>query len=237
MYTVNPRRDPVRAKQRDMSRSVLPSKGRIEAAKDLASVRRSVRRVGALRMARLVGLNPVQLLDELDAMDFNQLERRQTRDVGFVVQDRRYADKVAPLMRWAVASTKNVRPEDRLSKLARSLPKNLIGAHAMLHLEIVEELNPIWPRPRWSFHRTVPDLGEGERLRSGLHVVLESGLHRDFNRLLAAHADGARICRPLEGSQDIEAFIDELDRSQLHAVARLLHDAGLGSPTRDSSRP
>lgn len=142
MDTVNPRRDPARAKHRDMSRSILPSTRRLQAAQDLAIVRRSGRRAGARCMARLIGLNTSQLLDELDRFDFDQLELRQTRDVRDVVRERRYADKVGPLMRWAIGTTKGVRPEDRLSRLATTLPQNLIGAHAMSHLEIRREFNP-----------------------------------------------------------------------------------------------
>ena len=227
MYTVNSRRDPARAKHRNMSRSVLPSTRRLQAAKDLAIVRRSGRRARARCLARLIGLNTSQLLDELDRIDFDHLELRQTRDVRDVVRERRYADKVAPLTRWAIGSTKDVRPEDRLSRLATTLPKNLIGAHAMSHLELRRDLNPTRSLCHcWICSHNSPDLAaERERLRSVLHVILGSGLHRGFNRLLVAHADGARDFRPLEGSHDVEAFINELYVTRLARFPRQATDA------------
>jgi hypothetical protein len=193
MDTVNLRRDPARAKHRDMSRSVLPSTRRLQAAQDFAIVRRSGRRASARCLARLIGLNAGQLLAELDLIDVDQFELRQTRDVRDVVRERRYADKGAPLMRWAIGTTKGVRPEDRLSTLATTLPQNLIGAHAMSHLEIRRELNPDSATeplldlflPQFAG----PGSGAGA-LRSVLHVILASGRHRDFNRLVAM--DGER---------------------------------------------
>ncbi len=144
-------------------------------------------------------------------MDFDQFELRQSRDVRDVVRDRRYADKVAPLVRWAPGSTNGVRPEDRISTLATSLLKNPIGTHAMSHLEVYAELNPNRPRYHWSLARTQREAeSEKDHLRSALHFLLESGLHRAFDRMLVVDGEGARACRPLEGSHGVEAFVDEL---------------------------
>lgn len=147
MYITNSRRDPAWAKRRDMSRSVLPSKSRRSAAAGLALAKRSARRTAGQRLGRLEGLGASDLTRELEELDLECIELRLAREVRYEVRARREADKLAPLVRWAVASTKDMRPIDRLPYLASVLPQNLIGAHALSHLRWEKELTPEHPCP------------------------------------------------------------------------------------------
>jgi len=125
-----------------MPRSVLPSKSRRNAAAGLALVKRSARRAAGQRLGRLDGLGASDLNRELEELDLECIELRQAREVRYKVRARRDADKLAPLIRWAVTSTRDMRPIDRLPYLASVLPQNLIGAHALSHLRWEKKLNP-----------------------------------------------------------------------------------------------
>jgi hypothetical protein len=105
-------------------------------------VKRSARRAAGQRLGRLEGLRAGHLTRELEELDLECIELRQAREVRYEVRARREADKLAPLTRWAVASTRDMPPIDRLPYLASVLPQNLIGAHALSHLQWEKELNP-----------------------------------------------------------------------------------------------
>jgi hypothetical protein len=190
-------------KRRDMARSVLPSTKRRRAAVGLARVRRHHRRSVHQQLARLSGFVEVSTLLEFD---LGADERFPNHLVHVEVLERRSYDKVASLIRWAVASTGHIRLEDRLSHLAATLPANLIGAHAVSHLAHQEALAVDRP-DRWVYlldHRH--PLDDSAALGELLRRVLEDGRHRALNALLKGAAEPMR---PLLGIHDVESFVEE----------------------------
>jgi hypothetical protein len=201
--------DPRLGKRRDMSRSVLPSTRRRAAAKDLAGVRRSHRREVRKQLRTFVDPMRVDDLEFHDLSDYHRYPTRATREVVFA---RRNADKVAPLMRWAVGSTRSIRHEDRLSHLAAILPANLIGRHAMTHLDWMQELNPI---KKWSIFWFSPrEARDPNELREAIESVMDAGYHRAFNAFVKGGVSSevmgeepVQACRLLLGLHDIESFV------------------------------
>jgi hypothetical protein len=92
--------------------------------------------------------------DAIIEMDLGTAERFPNHLVHARVLERHSFDKVAPFVRWAVASTTHIRQEDRLSHVAAVLPANLIGAHAVSHLTSCDELVVDGPH-RWRYYWAV----------------------------------------------------------------------------------
>ena len=122
-------------KTKDMVRSILPSKWRKTARKKKAAIKRHGRR------------NAKKMLRTGDPDEFH-LDELKGRDLGYdsmqgTVQERRYADKLAPMMRWAVRITKDMPQKERLDHMRSLLPSGVIGEHALEHLRMLEEFkNP-----------------------------------------------------------------------------------------------
>lgn len=190
-------------KRRDMARSVLASTKRRRASAGLASVRRRYRRSVHQQLARLSGPLDVSAVLEFDLGGDSRYPNHLIHDE---ILDRRSYDKVAPLIRWAVASTAHIRLEDRMSHVAAMLPANLIGAHAVSHLAHHEELAVDKPH-RWVYpvqHRH--PLDDCAALGDLLRRVLEEGHHRALNALLKGAAEPMR---PLLGVHHVERFVEE----------------------------
>jgi hypothetical protein len=125
------------AKTRQMARSVLPSTmqhggGRWQASKHMihgaerARVRRELQRATAYV--------------DLDDYDGDLSETRTFRSkIKSYVGNRRDADKVNPLQKWATAICvrDEIPQENRESYFRSILPKSLIGRHALGHLEYI----------------------------------------------------------------------------------------------------
>jgi hypothetical protein len=140
-----------KSKERDMVRSILPSTARKGARENKRNVnqrhRSSVRQ--ALRQHRDV-LAEERFFDH-DEFDVDSYDERFDFDapydkicnadheyksrIKYVMWDRREADKVAPIIRWAEAKVADVRPEDRLSWLQARMPDNLAVRHAVSHIK------------------------------------------------------------------------------------------------------
>lgn len=149
-------------KNRDMARSILPSTARHASR---------TRKQGATRRARarhhaLLG-RLMEHLDDLDGFE-EALDRYELDDLGWgddgaygMVWDRREADKVAPIIRWAevrVERTPHLRDGDywvRRHHFAGLLGDTVMGRHALQHLDhLFGEENPwaYWNypgRPTW----------------------------------------------------------------------------------------
>lgn len=124
-------------KNRDMARSILPSRARSIPAR-LALTRRASRR----RVRQ--GLSSVARghanWDDWD----ERADRRAYPDIeiAMLVRWRRAADKLNHFERWAVQVTKQMPLEDRIGHMRSVLPGGLVGDHAMSHLRRLPELNP-----------------------------------------------------------------------------------------------
>jgi len=223
-------------KKRTMLRSVLPSTARKTVRADLATLKRKSRR--ALRQALHNVAVDIERWDEQAGFDdILYIPRRQySDDYGFIVSERRGADNVAALLRWAPSQVKGVRLEDRLSKFRAMLPHNTIGRHAASHVKDLSEFYVRKPDDRsygvywWQLYDSSEKRAEKEfaaacnyaALEARLKLVLEdSSKHRRFNKMFKSRVrltercpDGYLITvgyestgRPLLGVHDIEAFV------------------------------
>lgn len=168
-------------KARDMARSVLPSNAR-------KTARRARAQIHGRDRAR-----ERQLLNELRrAPDFGDLDdeaplgRDHRLDMLDMVRDRRDADKVAPLLRWAARTVERdprlsaASPEDREAYFRSVLPPGLIGDHAVTHLWSV--IGTRWCRP--TRHGTAPaEIAADIEL---VQDVVAAGCHGDLNRRIRA---------------------------------------------------
>ena len=162
-----------KSKERDMVRSILPSTARKGARDDKRNVnkahRSSVRQ--ALRQHRDV-LAEERFFDH-DEFDLDSYDERFDFDapydkicnadheyksrIKYIMWDRRQADKVAPIIRWAEKKVADVRPEDRLSGLRARMPDNLAVRHAISHIEFSDAFpdeNPFLYGWRSRYHMT-----------------------------------------------------------------------------------
>jgi hypothetical protein len=206
-------------KRRDMARSILPSTDRAP-GRGITAVKRANRRATARRL-RAPGVDDWD--DELDAVDPCAYP---DRDIGRYVQQRRYADKLNHFQRWAVAVTRDLPREDRLSALAAGLPRGLVGDHALSHLRALPELRS-GPPPVWQVRheawwaavaaRKAREERAAERRRALLVALLaEPEGHRSLN---AAMKTAACDCpghgerpprRTLAGVHDVDAFLADV---------------------------
>lgn len=136
------------AKKRNMARSILPSTARKGAREDLAQAKRSARSKVNQSLSRFKGYadEVVDLYDE----DSDDLEFYPDHRISEIMWERRASDKVGPVQRWAVAITKDIRKQDRLSYMMSLMPDNTIGRHACDHVAWMEEFDVEHdPRLHW----------------------------------------------------------------------------------------
>ena len=211
-------------KVRQMGRSVLPSTARVMARSSLAGVRRPDRRSihGHLTSYRgSVGAVLDRVLD--DEANLCDWPRHTIRDV---VTQRRDADKVAPLQRWAVARTRHLPQPDRLPSLRSAVPSTLIGRHALSHLTRLPELrNPRLP-PTWlerAIARSARSASRTAQLDRQIRRAFEDGRHGALNEWIKAH-DGSGTPRLLLGAHDLDAFCRAMAISSLGAAVQAFFD-------------
>jgi hypothetical protein len=172
---------------------------------------------------------------DADAGESDFREGRRKAAMKWMVVDRRSADKIGPLTRWAVRTIeqdpglRDAALADQVAYFAAMLPTDVIGRHAVFHIEFAL---------RWRFHRDSarrywgppPGPTRAERraqVVADARVVLESGRHRELNvALRRAYAAGAPVpvrrrraeepvrlaVRLLAGLDDIDAFAEEISR-------------------------
>jgi hypothetical protein len=198
-------------KQREMARSILPSNSRRSAAADLAAIKRRHRRALRRELAALSYCSGEVTIERLDAVAVPPYPDHEIREV---VRERRRADKVGPLMRWAVAVTRDLRNEDRLSRLAAALPTGLIGAHAVSHLEDCSELVIDGPHRRY-YNRYLRSSGlpDKDTLVGRIGEVIAGGEHGALNRYIKHQSGAGRL---LLGFHDVDSFVEAVlaDRSR-----------------------
>ncbi len=124
-------------KARQMARSILPSKARVSARKDIQSIKKRDRRRLRQELHEMVLEHDEEVGDiEPD----NDLRHYPYRKIKYAVRERRDADKLNHFITWAVEVTKEIpEPDGRLCKIKKVLPKGLIGIHALSHLEWRDE--------------------------------------------------------------------------------------------------
>ena len=227
-------------KYKDMAESVLPSTRRRAAREDRRAIhqRHRARTRAALAGYRVAG-DPVDV--ETD------VRGTPDREIREFVWGRRSADKVGPLIRWAIRRVERdprLRHADVATQVAafRSMfPDNLIGRHAIDHIEWALTWHA--DRDRHLRPRTGRRDEELAVLRAQVRTILGSGRHSQLNagirrlatsepppRMPAALDMGgatARVTRAsapyrmLHGEHDIDAFV--ADVAHASAVVELIH--------------
>ena len=166
----------------DIARSVLPSTRRRGARADRVTIHARERaRARARARAHLRELARLEDPDEFE----RDLTWEARREIGWMVEDRRAADKVGPLMRWAERKVEtdpelaDASFEERLAHFRRLLPEGLIGRHALFHLEwVLDEERTTWRRAY--YHRRHDD--PGRELRDKVAAIVAVGRHGELNR-------------------------------------------------------
>jgi hypothetical protein len=121
-------------KTRDMARSVLPSKLTVKQWRRQIHHRERSRVRAELHRARYSPGDLDDFSDTATGVD------RTKHEISEMVLERRDADKLGPLLRWAEyhndhdPALRNAPVADRLEHFASRLPDGLIGSHAMIHI-------------------------------------------------------------------------------------------------------
>jgi hypothetical protein len=226
-------------KTKDMIRSILPSKARKGARDERAAIHRHER--AHVRAS----LHEVTRLGSFEDFE-GDLEFEDRRAIQEMVSERRDADKVGPLERWAGRAIATdcalgaADYEDRYAHFAGIVSDNTIGRHALQHLSSVIGTPPGWELRRRPRRDTTDD--RPDELRVAVETILNSGAHGDLNRHIKAeipnvilrsvfrsgrwtveHEDRPR--RLLAGRHDLEDFIADVRCSEEATVARaVVHD-------------
>lgn len=213
------------AKRREIARSVLPSTHRKSARDDLATLRRRNRRT--VRQDLHVIARPGRASAVVDDFDGDSADLRSYPDaeIRLAVRDRRDGDKLGPLLRWARATTRHLPLEDRLDAVRRVFNDNLIGRHALSHLEHDRHFRVDHEHERhWWLYRDQARRSSNDELASDLRTIaasaLEHGSHAALNRWMKAHPTDKGAIRLLGGMHDLDAFVTDCVRCSAwhHAV-------------------
>lgn len=214
-------------KNRDMARSVLPSTRRKSARLDKQTVHGRVR--SRVRDAlKVTDDHEPYFWDEPADLHVNPQRDRRYGGIREVVRDRRAADKVSPLMRWAEAKADDFgdTPQERCSALRAILPPNLIGWHAMSHVSALGEYdtdlrwnrrNRRTPAERRAMTRRSAQ-SDHDRLVNALNERLadHGELNRRLKRTLDVDRSGNVIgsMRLWAGRHDTVAFVEYILRDR-----------------------
>ena len=167
-----------------------------------------------------------------DVIDVDFAERRRRQDIDAMVWERRFSDKTGSLTRWAArrvdrdGDLRDAPVDEQRDHFARLLPDNLIGRHAVQHIESALEYRA--RRDHRDGRRAAED-GRRHRerlqLAGDLRVLLDTGRHREFNEALRAGylwQAGFRPCgaeptvprgavgRLLLGVHDVDDFVADV---------------------------
>jgi hypothetical protein len=206
-------------KVKDMSRSVLPSKGR-------ESARYRRRAIHKRQRAHELAAVTAYRRDADPESVTPDVWGTHAPDITEMVWNRRAADKVGPLIRWAratIAASPTLRPasvEEQVAYFAGLLPDTTIGRHAIMHIQQDLKWHARWAqyyaRPRTAPGRG-PQVMETERqlreiLAAGLHGALNAELRRLVDRQVVPPRASPTPHRPLLGGHDVAAFAAEMAR-------------------------
>lgn len=187
-------------KRRQMARSILPSKRRKNSRYDLRVIARAHRRSEreALRaLSKALRERSEGSLDQehVDVMEASLARATDVRRhaVRYSVGERREADKVSPLIRWAPLAVADLDVQDRLPSLRAWLPDGIVGNHAMSHVDWLVE--PDYDHNRYlptSRQRLDPKV-EHEHEVTRVRAILDAGFHKELNRQLKAAGFADRL--------------------------------------------
>lgn len=235
-------------KQRDIARSVLPSKNRKTARSRAATIKRHNRR--STRNTLHVW---AKFDDALDFEGFTHDTNRSTHYddiITMAMWERRNADKLGPIMHWAertIAKNPELQEDFDVCRnyFKAILPDNTIGRHALGHLKDCEGF-PEDPRDifRYGYFRgNDQEEARNEALVAKCEIIIATkGAHKRFNndvksRHIREHSRNrfvavsqpyrvesytCRYCteeaRLLMGAHDIEDFVAFALEARLHHI-------------------
>ena len=210
-------------KRRDMARSILPSKYR-SPGRLVAKAKRANRRAISQELHSLTTDATRQRYEWDELMD---LRAYPDAEIQQLVRWRRNGDKILHFERWAIAITRDLPHEDRLSHMQSVLPDGLIGDHAMSHLRDLPELNPSPPqygrfsRAEMERRRAVRMASAQERRRrlvAAIQAAIEDGQHRAINIELKQVAPAESEPLLITDPNRIDGFVDELMARDRHGA-------------------
>lgn len=121
-------------------------------------------------------------------------------DWGWYVRERQEGDKLNHFMKWAEEITKDVPRDDRLAKIKAILPDNLIGWHAVSHLEFRDHFmtDAELDNQRWYYRdRKDPEIKANRRRQEEARqerehrllreIVEDNRIHRLLNQWMNRH--------------------------------------------------
>lgn len=238
-------------KQKDICESTLPAtrKAARQARKKKSRASRKERRAVRQKTIQYDGRFS-DLVDDL-YLDEERFDFFYTEDLEkqWIMWERRGYDNLGALWRWAPRQVKDIRIEDRLSKIKAMLPDTLGGRHAASHLEYhddfyVEEWHTLWyysqakideRKAEEDYRKAIEYAVLVKRLRE----VVENGLQSNFNKQIRGiikkkipdefgpHRDRRGrykieyVDRPLLGINDVEQFIFDCVGPEYLKVRRL----------------
>jgi hypothetical protein len=189
----------------DMIRSVLPSTARHGVRATRRLIHRAERRTAKSRLR--AGDDDV-FVDTRGA-------------VSDLVWDRRAADKVAPLVRWALhhvradPALRDATTAERLEHFRRLLPDTTIGRHALSHIA--------WPLERLEHQgRPQPRRWRAPSIAPTVRALYEAGYHGELNKRLKI-----RLLPTLAGIHDIDRFAEAAGQSTRAVVDGLAIETGV----------
>jgi hypothetical protein len=208
-------------KARQMARSILPSCMRKEARRRKKLIHSRER-----LHARLALRN----LDE-DYETDEDLGWHDRSHRGWLIEERREADKLNHFEKWAEEVTKDLPHEDRLSYIKKVLPDGLIGDHALFHVKWKDHFDPDRVSNRYGRRYTYKAPVDRKPLKDMLYeIVTTPDGHRALNQYMIQEHKvvewitgyrrntlfaiteevGPTTPRLLEGTGDIEDFYNDL---------------------------
>lgn len=229
-------------KKKDMQRSVLPSSRRKGARDD----RRQIHKRARARERDM--LSEYRMDREGAEPDFR--EGRRKSNTEWMVLERRSADKIGPLTRWAVRTVeadpvlRDAPLHEQVAHFEAMLPTDLIGKHAVAHIRCALEAEFGRVEPLWLTRmRESPGPGREERRRQVLadaRAILEAGRHGRLNAALRrvyypsaivvpdGDARGVPPARFLLGAHDVEDFAEDVAAYQsvcevVRGIAEAVH--------------
>ena len=178
-------------KTRDMARSILPSTARHISRKRKKGAARRARARNTARLGRLIAQ-----LHDLDGFE-EPLHRYDLDDEGWdgMVEDRRAADKVAPVIRWTqVRIERDARLAEgdywvRRNHFAALLGDTTIGRHALQHLDHLFGEENAWAYGSYPGRPTWQEIRERRRAEDRAEQVIREQMLEE----VLASADAGRL--------------------------------------------
>jgi hypothetical protein len=166
-------------KIKEMSRSVLPSKGRVKARKDKRNLNKKVR--------KYIRMNLHYINNEDSYLDSNiDIGHDGREDRVEIISNRRDADKLGPFLSWAKNKAKHVPSGEKMNYISGMMNRgNVITDHALSHLRWQHGFydNLIIYEPRRTFNRA--DLADALKKICGIrkyHYALNDAIRENHLR-------------------------------------------------------